>query len=224
MPQFRPFTCLLLILAAHLGAEMIPRPRGGGGMSRPSYRFGASRNNITLGLGAGLPRKDLSPGYQPAVNLTVGYGYRPIKYFQADGGFETMFRAARINDFVESDFGFLRIRDSQYFVPMGGRAILPIESANLEIYGGGGLVYMNYREQLQQPSPQFRLQCPDCRRRGGWGHYFTAGTDYYFNDLFKIGAQARVYNGNTEGDNLGNLPFRTNDRWLQFTVNFGVTF
>jgi hypothetical protein len=56
-----------------------------------------------------------------------------IATFQADFGFDTAFGAAGVNDYLETGLGYRRIRDYQYFVPFGGRAILPFASERFHI-------------------------------------------------------------------------------------------
>lgn len=207
----------LLLLAASLSlfAEAFP-----GGPAGPAQRD--PKHFLTAGFGAAIPQRDLASTYSPSFNLGFSYGYRPVRYLQADAGFETIFGAARVRDFVETSFGFLRVRDFQYFVPLGGRVILPLN--RLDIYGGGGAAYMNYREQIQQPFNQIRFTCPTCRRRDGWGYYATVGFDYYFRNNIRIGAGVRAYQGNTEGGSVGDVPFRTSDRWLQTLFTIGYQF
>jgi len=186
------------------------------------------RHNLTVGLGIAVPQEDLQPYFRNAFGWNIGYGYRFHRYFQADGGFESSCKAADVNDFYNTpNFGPLRIRDFQYFVPFGARVILPLAGERVRIYGGGGGAYLRYSELLRQPSDYFRVECPVCTARDGWGSYAMAGADFALDrsGIFRLGVMTRMYRANTEGDGLGALPpVRTSDRWwnsyLQFTFGF----
>ena len=144
-------------------------------LAQTRFREPVPRHNFTVGFGAGIPSGDLGPFFDNSPNLTFGYGYRFHRYFQADFGLDTIFGSAGVNDFLETGFGALRIRDRQYFVPFGGRAILPLGRVMLYGGGGGGGAWMTYREQLRQPNPNFRFACPPCTSRSGWGYYAQTG-------------------------------------------------
>ena len=111
------------------------------------------RHNFTAGAGAGLPGLDLTGNFGNRVGITTGYGFRFHKNFQLDAGFDTVFGSAGVRDFVNTDFGRRRIRDFQYFIPVGGRAILPFRK--VQFSAGGGGAYLRYNEQISQPSEDF---------------------------------------------------------------------
>ena len=86
---------------------------------------------------------------------------------------------------------------------------------------------MRYSERLNQPSSYYRVQCPDCSSRSGWGTYALAsasfGIDHY--QMFRVGVTAKAYRGHTDGDPLGFVPgIETRDRWLSLFGNFTVSF
>lgn len=185
------------------------------------------RHNISLGLGAGVPRADLGSVFDPKIGLTVGYGYRFHRNFQADFGFDTIFGSANVRDFVNTFAGYRRIRDYQYFLPAGGRAILPLFNGRLLIHGGGGGTYMRYQEQISQPNQYVRLDCPDCTARSGWGYYATAGFTVFLDryQRFRFGVAPKVYRGHTDGGPLGDVPgIRTRDHWVNVMGEFGISF
>lgn len=185
------------------------------------------KHNIELGLGAAVPGDDLKASFNSAPDLTVGYGYRFHRNFQADAGFETVFGSGDVEDYYESGFGPLRIRDYQFFVPLGGRAILPLASERLLIFGGGGGAYMRYSELIRQPSDYYRIDCPVCNSRSGWGYYALAGASVALDQArhFRLGISGRVVRGHTEGDYFAGIPpFRTSDRWLNIHAVFTVAF
>ena len=184
-------------------------------------------HNISFGMGAGQPRGDLRAFFDNAFGLEIGYGYRFHRYFQADVGFETVFGAAGIHDFLPTGIGDLRIRDYQFLVPLGGRAIAPLANGRLEFYGGGGGAYMRYQERLHQPSEFLRVDCPVCASRDGWGWYGTLGANIALDRgrHFRLGAGSKVYRGHTSGDPLGAVPaLRTRDHWVNVFAELTFAF
>ena len=186
-----------------------------------------ARHNFTFGFGAGQPRGDLRGYFDDSFGLDVGYGYRFHQNFQLDGGLETLFGAAGVRDFYQTDFGELRIKDYQFLVPMGGRAILPLASGRLLFSGGVGMAYMRYQERIRQPSDYYRIDCPVCKSRSGWGSYGLLGASVALDRYqhFRLGAVAKVYRGHTEGESLGQVQqLRTRDHWINVFGQFGFSF
>ena len=200
----------LLLLSAGLAAEM---------------RY--PRHNINLGIGAGQPRGDLRGYFLDRVGLNVGYGYRFHPYFQADFGLDTIFGSAGVKDYLSTSLGELRIRDYQFLLPMGGRAIAPLAGGRLLLSAGVGGAYMRYGERVRQPSQYYRVDCPVCASRSGWGYYGLLGASAFLDRYqhFRLGVTSRVYRGHTEGDPLGPVPgLRTRDHWINIFGEFGVSF
>jgi hypothetical protein len=157
-----------------------------------------------------------------------GYGYRPWRFLQIDGGFESAYKAARVDDFFNSPaFGPLQIRDFQFFVPFGARAVLPLANNRVELYGGGGGAYVRYSELLRQPSEWVSVGCPVCGARDGFGTYALAGGQVALDrgKHFRVGATVKVYRVDTEGEPIGQLPpFRSSDRWINTYFHFTFSF
>jgi hypothetical protein len=184
------------------------------------------RHNVSVALGAALPRGDLKPYMKDAFVLGAGYGYRFHPYFQLDIGIDTAFGAAGVRDFLPTGIGDFRIKDYQYFVPMGGRAIAPLGD-RIMLFGGGGGAYMRYSERVNQPSEYYQIDCPVCTARSGWGYYATAGGSAFLDSgrHFRLGVVSRVYRGHTDGEPIGNVPgFRTRDHWISVMGEFGLSF
>jgi hypothetical protein len=184
-------------------------------------------HNFTVGLGGALPRGDLGRLFMDRPGLSIGYGYRFQRYFQADVGFETVFGAADIHDYLETGIGPLRIRDFQFFVPFGGRAILPLAQGRLLLSGGGGGAYMRYSELLRQPAEDFHIDCPVCSSRDGWGYYALADVSVFVDrsQHIRVGAVYKVYRGHTEGRPFGAVPGgRTYDCWTNIQGLVGFSF
>jgi hypothetical protein len=185
------------------------------------------RHHLTFGVGAALPRGELRGPLGDAPLVSVGYGFRFNRYLQADVGFDTAFGAAGVNDYITTGFGYSRIRDRQYFVPFGGRVILPFAHERFQISGGAGGAYLHYGETLHQPSDYYHVDCPVCTARSGWGYYALANASYYFDRArhFRFGVTAKAYRGHTDGDAIGYLPsYQTNDEWLHLMGEFGFSF
>lgn len=195
--------------------------------SLPAFSQSYNRHNVTGGLGAGQPKADLEDLFKNSFGAEIGYGYRFHPFFQADIGFETLFGAAGVRDFLPTQFGNLRIRDFQFFVPMGGRAIIPIANEKIHIYGGGGGAYMRYSERVRQVSDYFRIGCDVCSARSGWGYYGLVGANMALDSgrHFRVGVTSKVYRGHTEGDPLGDvISRRTRDRWVNIYGEFTFSF
>jgi hypothetical protein len=186
-----------------------------------------TKHNLSFGMGAAAPRGDLNTFFHDSFNLNVGYGYRFHPNFQIDAGLDTVFFAGRVNDYVPTDFGDLAIRDYQFLVPVGGRAILPLARGRFHLYGGGGFAYLRYTELLRQPSPYWQIDCRYCGSRHGIGYYATAGLNFALDQgqHFRVGAGMKVYRGNTDGDPVGAVPpIRTKDHWNNLFAEFTFAF
>ena len=193
----------------------------------PTFYEYYPHHNFTFGAGIAEPKGDLGGYFVNKPGISVGYGYRFLRYLQADVGLDVVFGAAHVRDYLNTDFGPLRIRDRQFFVPFGGRAILPLFKGRLLISGGGGGAYLRYAELLRQPSDYFKIDCPVCLTRDGWGYYALTDVSAFLdhNQHFRVGVTAKSYRGHTEGDSLAGVPaIRTKDRWLNILGNVGFSF
>ncbi len=185
------------------------------------------KHTLWLGAGAGLPRADLRFSMSDSFGLTGGYGYRFHRFFQAEVGLDTLFGAAGVRDYYASPLGDLRIRDFQYLVPFGGRVILPVLSDRLQFHGGVGGAYLRYAERIRQPfgDAYYRLACPVCEARSGWGSYGLLGASVALDrwQHFRFHFNTRVYRGGTRGGPIGAVPGRrTTDRWVNMFA--GISF
>jgi hypothetical protein len=184
-------------------------------------------NNFTVSGGFARPRGDIGGLFDDAPAFGFGYGYRFHPNFQVETGLDTAFGAAGVRDYLNTDFGPRRIRDYQFFVPFGGRAIIPLAQERFWIAGGAGGAYLNYRERISQPSDYYRIDCYACSARSGWGYYglVNVGTALDRGRHLRLGITAKMYRAHTEGEPLGNVPgLRTRDKWLMITGDFGFSF
>jgi hypothetical protein len=86
------------------------------------------RHNATVFGGAAQPSGDLDNFFSTSFLTGVEYNFRFHQNFQVDAGYEAIFGAAGVSDWLPTAFGNLRIRDYQSFIPFGGRVILPLRS------------------------------------------------------------------------------------------------
>ena len=184
------------------------------------------RHYFTVGGGAGFPRGQINEYFSNRAGVTANYAYRFHRYFQADLGYDLIFGAAQINETVETQLGIQRIRDRQHFVPFGGRGIMPLARGKVLISGGGGGAYMRYQESITQPSNYYRLACPVCIGRGGWGGYALASAK--FSNRFQrywFGVTSKVIRGSSQGQPFAGLPTaKTKDHWINTFVEVGFGF
>jgi hypothetical protein len=186
------------------------------------------RHNFTLNVGAGLPRGELRSLFSTSAGVGGLYGYRFHPYFQVEGGYETLFGAARVRDWIPTAFGNLRIRDYQQFLPFGGRVIVPLANDRVQLHAGGGGAYFRYSERIRQPSEYgYRIDCIECASRDGIGYYGLVGISVAVDrsQNFRVGFGSKVYRGATDGDAFGAVPgMETVDRWINFYGTVGFSF
>ena len=192
-------------------------------------QYSFRKHNITFGGGINIPSGELKPYLSNAPGFRAGYGYRFHRLFQADFGLDVGFGSADVRDFYETEFGELRIRDYQYFVPLGGRVVVPLAEEKVQLYAGGGGAYLRYSERIRQPYANYgyTIDCPVCRSRDGWGYYALAGGSVALDRArnFRVGVVTKFFRGETTGDSLGTLPaFRTVDRWANIAAEFTFSF
>jgi hypothetical protein len=184
-------------------------------------------HNFTFGAGATRPRGDLGAYLEDSPAISVGYGYRFHRYFQADIGMDIAFGAARVKDYLDVGVGSVRIKDREYFPTFGGRAILPLLDGRALLSGGAGGAWMKYAERISQPTDYYRYECPVCTSRDGWGYYAMGNVSYFLNRShnFRVGVTAKSIRGNTDGESIGPVPgFRTKDKWFQLVGELGFSF
>jgi len=188
----------------------------------------ARQFSFNIGTGGAIPREDLTSFMTTSPLLTIGFGYRPIRYFQADVGMDAIFHAAGVRSFQDTVIGRIKIRDNEILVPLGGRGILPIGS-RMELFGGGGAAYLHYGESVEVPGggSDSSFNCRTCRSRGGWGYYAIAGANVAVErgHRFWVGVESRLVHGRTNGDPLGAVPpLETQDTWINTAAFFMIRF
>ncbi len=184
------------------------------------------KHYFNVGPGIGLPRGEINAYFKTKPALTVNYGYRFHRYFQADAGYDVVFGAADVKDYLETQIGSLRIRDYQHFVNLGGRGVIPAARGRVLFSAGGGATLMHYQESVQQPNQFIRFACPQCTARTGWGNYALASVRFSTRwQRIWFGVTTKVVRGTTEGDPFGGLPAtKTKDHWLNTFGEIGFAF
>ena len=188
----------------------------------------ARKFSIAVGTGGAIPRQDLESFMSTSPLIRVAFGYRPIRFFQADLGLDAVIHAAGVRDFQDTIIGRIKIRDNELLVPFGGRAILPV-LPRLELFGGGGAAYLHYGESVEVPGggSDSSFDCQVCRSRGGWGTYATAGANVSLerSRRFWIGIETKLFHGHTSGESLGSVPpLETHDTWINTAALFIIRF
>ena len=184
-------------------------------------------HNLSFDFGAARPSGEIQSFMASRPGIGFSYGYRFHRYLQADLGLNMVFGAAQIRDFLPTDIGNVQLRDREYFVPMGARAIAPFAHGRLLFAGGGGMAYLRYSESLNQPSYYYQVDCPVCTSRGGWGPYGLVNGTYFLDhdQHFRVGLTTMFYRAHTNGDALGNLPgSQTTDHWTNIFGEIGFSF
>jgi hypothetical protein len=174
-----------------------------------------------------MPHADLKQFMNNSPGVNVSYGYRFARNFQADLGLNMIFKAASVRDFVDTGIGYSEINDREYMLPFGGRAILPLARGRVLLAAGGGGAWLRYNERISQPSSYYKIACPYCTRRSGWGSYALGNFSYFLdsNKHFRVGATGQWVRGHTDGEALGDVPgTRTNDRWTNIFGEIGFSF
>jgi len=184
-------------------------------------------NNITVGIGAATPAGNSTNYLVTAPLVTIGYGYRFNRLFQADAGFQFVFGAANNQNAEVTDFGTLQGGDHEYMIPLGGRIYIPQRFRRVEVSAGGGAAYLHYSETVSSNGGAYLPSCYSCTSRGGWGGYGLGDVSYFLdgNHTFKVGTTVQYIVGSTNGLSVGNVPAnKTTDHWINISVEFGFSF
>jgi hypothetical protein len=183
-------------------------------------------NNITVGIGPAIPTGSSTNYFSAAPLLTVGYGYRFNRLFQADAGIQFAFGAANNQNAEISDFGTVQGGDHEFMLPLGGRIYIPTPFSRFEFSAGAGTAYLHYSETVPQGG-YYQNNCYTCTSRGGWGGYGLFDADYFLdsNRNFRVGTTLQYIVARTNGQAVGDIPsFQTTDHWLNLVFNFGLSF
>lgn len=191
-----------------------------GDTNRPSYRKGVIELNLG-GLNAG---GDLKPIFSNGFVGGVNFGYRFNRYLQADIGFDLAGGAANVNRTINTTGGTRSVGDDEFFLPLGGRVVLPLAKERAMISAGGGLAYLRYSEAARGAGNEIVI-CSSCDARSGFGAYEMFQVKFLVDRQRHIGlgVTAKFFQGETSGGRLGTaLPSPSKDRWriLSGTISF----
>lgn len=185
-------------------------------------------HNVTFGVGPGIPVGSDTSYLGPAPLISVGYGYRFNRLFQADIGMNVAFGAVSSNSVVVTDIGNVYAGNREYMVPMGGRFILPLPFDKFEASVGGGGVYMHYSETgPSSANSYYPINCYTCTSRGGWGGYGLVNLSYFLdsNKNFHVGTTAEFISASLNGQAVGSIPaVKTKDHWTTIAIEVGFSF
>ena len=193
------------------------------------------RQHASIGGGAAVPGADLRPFMSPSFLLRLNYAYRFHRNLQVESGLDSYFGAARVDRVENSAVGDIRIADSEYVVPFGVRAVLPLAHNRFELGAGGGGAYIFYGEEARQPEGvavycpyggcAVIVDCKTCKSRSGWGYYGLVGASFSLDAQHRLwlGVTGRFLRGTTSGQTLGTLSrIETKDQW--FAAVFDITY
>ncbi len=135
--------------------------------SRPGYRKGV----IDLHLGRANPGGDLKSAFSNGIFGGVNIGYRFQRYLQADIGFDFSRGAANVNRSINTTGGVRSVGDTEYFIPLGGRLVLPIAKERALLSAGGGFAFLKYSEVGRAANANEEIICSSCASRSGRGAY-----------------------------------------------------
>ena len=195
------------------------------------------KQNATIGAGVAIPGADMRPFMSSAFLFRVNYAYRFHRFLQAETGIDAISGAAGVNRVEDSAVGDIRIRDNEYVVPFGVRAILPLSRGRFELSTGGGGAYIFYSEEADAPEGvnvycpfggcAVIVDCNHCNSRSGWGYYAIAGAALALDARRRtwLGFTGRFVRGTTSGQTLGRVPgLSTADQWLGAAVELNYRF
>ena len=193
-------------------------------------------HNITFGVGPTVPVGNSTNYLSTAPFISLAYGYRFNKLFQADAGFQLAFGAAHNRNAESTTFGAVMGGDHEFMAPLlGGRIYLPLHLSRVATSVGGGGVHLHYSETAPNSGGGYGYgygygygtSCYTCTTRGGWGGYGLANVSYFVNSdgTFRVGTTIRYIAGTTNGDAVANFPAtKTTDHWLEVAFEIGLSF
>ena len=152
--------------------------------------------------------------YQHAGLFGAHFGYRPIRYFQIDAGFEL--GANVVGTRTDNIYGSEthEYRNLILFLPVGGRAVLPLVSEHLLLSIGGGGAYLN--------SFEYSDINWEIGSREGWGVYGIGQVLYVFGESRRIGAgfTSRWYRAHLSSGVLPGL--KVLDNWISLGATLSI--
>jgi len=191
-----------------------------GDSGRPAYRKGV----IELQLGGLNAGGDLKSVFSNSFTGGVNFGYRFHRYLQADFGFDFSRGAAKVNRTINTTGGARSVGDDEFFMPLGGRIVLPLAKERALISAGGGLAYLRYSEVARGGANEIVI-CSSCDARSGVGAYEMFQVQFLVDRQRHVGLgfTAKFFQARTSGDGLGTaLRPSSDDRWriLSGTISF----
>jgi hypothetical protein len=178
-----------------------------------------SHNDVSFSVGAAVPRGADRAYLNNAPVISLLYGYRLNRFFQAEGGLQMAFGAANNQNVEQSELGTVMGGDHEFMIPFSGRFYVPLHLQQWQVSAGGGLAYLHYSETGSSQA----AYCFTCTSRGGWGWQGFTTVRYSLSDNIYIGPTIQYVTATLNGDAVGDVPAaKTTDHWAN--VMFGIGF
>ncbi len=114
-------------------------------LSIPAFGQNLYRSDLSIGFGEALVATGRYPLYDNQPDLTAAYGFRFSRLFQADIGFDNVFRPIGT---ILAPYGY-DTHDHLYITQFGGRIVLPV--GQRWTFGfGAGPVWFHYSTKENQ--------------------------------------------------------------------------
>ncbi len=194
-----------------------------GSGEKPAYR----KLILDFNVGGLKPSGDLQGKFSTAPGVGFNFGVRLHRYFQVDAGFEAGSGAAGVSRTINTTGGPRDVGDTEYFVPIGARLVLPLFKERLLLSGGGGGAYISYQETPKARANETVI-CTSCVSRSGGGAFEVAQIKWMVDKQrhFGLGLTTRWYQASSKGATLGStgLSGTSKDRWMTVAATLGFHF
>jgi hypothetical protein len=227
---FTLLLCLSISVAAAEGQEASEQSNAGGkapqagsgAAQKPAYR----KFIIDFNVGGLNPGGDLQGKFSTAPGAGFNLGTGVHRHFQLDAGFDAGTGAAGVSRTINTTGGPRSVGDTEYFVPLGARFVLPLFRERLLLSGGGGGAYISYTETPKAGANEVVI-CTSCVSRSGGGAFEVAQIKVMLDKQrrFGVGSTTRWYQASSKGGALGtNLQGNSKDRWTTVAGTLGFHF
>lgn len=102
----------------------------------PVFAQDMYQNRLTVGVGTAVPAET---SLDPSVAVELNFAHRYTRFIQLDAGFEASFNKDYRNYYPK--FGTGLTTTTNFFVPAGGRIVIPVLNGRIEPSFGLGGVY-----------------------------------------------------------------------------------
>lgn len=106
-------------------------------IAMPLFAQDYNRKSLSVGVGGAIP--DVNGAMDGGIAVSLNFGYRFTRYIQADIGFQSSFNKDYRDYYPKSGAG--SGTTTEFFVPAGGRIVIPVWNGRIEPSFGLGGVY-----------------------------------------------------------------------------------